>query len=133
MEIGSLKDFPVFLLSREERRGRAYRDRMSRAVGVGSEMRTFPFVPVSKKASSAIRLEAGGGASSPGNASQGFEVVLIDRKLSRKTLRFASEDLLIKCLKDTYETLAPVRITYADGSPVPSEMLNRINRKLYKR
>ena len=62
-----------------------------------------------------------------------FEIVLVNRSFVRETLRFESEQALVDHLKDTYQTHAPVRITYADGAPLEEPLLKRILENLYSR
>ncbi len=57
----------------------------------------------------------------------------MDRNFKKQTLRFASEESLIDCLKETYYTHAPIHLGYADGGPIPSEIIDRIHEKLHQR
>jgi hypothetical protein len=60
-----------------------------------------------------------------------FEIILVNRSFVSERLRFESEQTLVKHLKETYHTHAPLKITYADGSRLEEVILCRIQKKLY--
>jgi hypothetical protein len=63
---------------------------------------------------------------------QAFELVVLDKGGGRKSRRFASEDDLVRFLKSTRYTHAPISFTYRDGSPVPGKVMDRIHQRFFE-
>jgi hypothetical protein len=62
---------------------------------------------------------------------KGIKLTLIAANGKHRELFLSDEAALLEVLRETYSTEAPVEITYADQSPIPREVIDRINRRLF--
>jgi len=60
-----------------------------------------------------------------------LEIVVMDRRGARRTLRFSSKAAAIAFLKKTHSTEAVVSFTYADGSPLKQPTMDRIFQEVF--
>jgi hypothetical protein len=64
---------------------------------------------------------------------RGFELIFLLQDGAQRTRRFKTEGALVKFLKATYATEAPLSFIYADGSAVSALAIDRIYKQVYKR
>ena len=55
-----------------------------------------------------------------------LEITLLDSAGEHQTKMFSTEDAVVAYLKETYTTEAPVAFQYEDGSPLATQVLDRI-------
>ena len=137
MKIESLKAFPFFLICvQDERRRSRHPARANRAAECRVTRRNVPQSRISTADPIEMLIPHEATASNAGNywrfALKEIQGGLMDRNFKKETLRFASEELLIDCLRETYYTHAPVHLSYSDGCPIPSQIVDRIHQKLHQ-
>jgi hypothetical protein len=61
-----------------------------------------------------------------------LEIVVMDSRGARRTLRFSSKPAAVAFLKKTHATKAVVSFTYADGSPLKQQTMDRIFQQVFQ-
>ena len=61
-----------------------------------------------------------------------LEIVVMDRRGDRRTLRFSTKAAAVAFLKETHDTEAVVSFTYVDGSPLKQRAMNGIYEKVFR-